>query len=146
MVLYMISPTKYNPNILSYPVKGINQMLVSLQTLRVPLVSSLASAPTRTSSRASPALTTTLTVLRNGTATRSARRSNGNTGASWRSGAAATEFAVDEGQCLLPVHGSVALMRICVVTVAAVWVRGITIALDLACGWTLEARWAGGKL
>lgn len=118
-------------------------MLVLLQALRVPLVSSLASASTLASSRASPALSTALTVLRNGTATRS---STGGTGGSCWSCGAATEFAVDEGQRLLPVHGSVTLMRVCVVTVAAVWVRGITVALDLACGWTLEARWARGEL
>jgi hypothetical protein len=116
-------------------------MLLHLQALRVPLVSSLASASASANSSASPSLTTTLSVLRNGTATRSTRGSSGR-----RVGAGGAELAVDEGQCLLSVHVSVALVRVRVVAVAAVGVGSVAVALDLAGGWALETRWAGGEL
>lgn len=120
-------------------------MLVHLEALRVPLVSSLAGASASASSRASPTLTATLAVFRNSTAACSAR-GNGDIGVSRRVGGAAAEFAVDEGQCLLSVHGTVALVGVSIVAVAAVGISGIAVALDLACGWALETRWAGGEL
>lgn len=144
--MYVLPQAKYNLNLLTRLSKGVNQTLVPLQTLRVPLVSSLASASASTSSCTSPALTATLSVLRDSTATRSTRGSSGSTGASRRVGTAGAELAVNEGQCLLSVHLSVALMRVRVIAVAAVGVRGITVALDLACGRALETRWAGGEL
>jgi hypothetical protein len=139
-------PNKYNLNLLTCPINDINQTLPPLQALRVPLVSSLASASASANSCASPSLTTTLSVLRNGTATRSTRGSSGDTGASRWVGAGGAELAVDEGQCLLPVHVSVALVRVRVVAVAAVRISRVAVALDLACGWALETRWAGGEL
>lgn len=123
------------------PHKGINQTLIPLQALRVPLVSSLAGASASASSSASPSLTATLAILSNSAAT-----SRGGSGSRRGGAGAAAELAVDEGECLLSIHVSVALMRGRVVAVAAVGVSGIAVALDLACGWALESRWAGGEL
>lgn len=144
--MYVLPPAKYNPNLLTCLIIDINQMLLSLQALRVPLVSSLASASACADSSASPSLTTTLSVLRNSTATSSSCGLGRHTSVGWWAGAAGTELAVDEGQCLLSVHVAVALVRVGVVAVAAVRIGGITVALDLAGGWALESRWAGGKL
>ena len=56
------------------------------------------------------------------------------------------KLALDESESLRAVLVDVLLVGVGIVAVAAVGVRGITVALDLACGWALETRWAGGEL
>lgn len=45
----------------------------------------------------------------------------------------AAELALDERQSCLAIHGAVALVHVGVVAGAAVWIRAVAIALDLAC-------------
>lgn len=59
-----------------------------------------------------------------------ATRSTGRRCSRTRTSTSSRKFGLDEGQSSLTILGAVALMRVGVVAVAAVWVCGIAVRLD----------------
>lgn len=100
----------------------------TLQTLRIISISSRTSIPRRTGCRPSPTCTTTLTPVRNSSTprTRSTRwrrtRAAAAGSGSWRRRGRRTKFTLDEGESCLAILGTVTLVRVRVVSVAAVWI------------------------
>jgi len=104
---------------------------------------------------------TALTIVRLGGARSSGRRghrrrircrgnaSSGGGGRGRGDGGRATrsvELVLDECECCLAIHVTIALMRVGVVSVAAVRVRCVTIGLNFGSRWALEASWTGCEL
>lgn len=50
-----------------------------------------------------------------------------------------SQFSLGESESLRPILAAIPVVSRCIATVAAIWVRGITIRLDLTCRWAGEA-------
>jgi len=67
-------------------------------------------------------------------------------GTTGRATSSSSKLGVNESKRLLAVLGSVALMGVGVVSVAAVWVGCVAVRLDPGCVGALEASWTGCEL
>jgi len=113
-----------------------------LEALRVPSVGVLASASRRAAGWARVSGSTALTPFSRARASARISRTLGRNGVSTALGSngcgGRAELAFDERKSSLAVLGAIALMGVGVVTVAAVWICGVTVRLDLGSGWALE--------
>lgn len=122
------------------PPSLISSLATGSQALRIPLVASLASASTLTARGSSPTLPAALAIAGAARTTTSARlglprvarrrRRRRGRSATTTTGAG-VQLALDERKSLLAILLAVALVDVRVIPCAAVWIRRITIRLDL---------------
>jgi len=111
----------------------------SLETLGVISIAIRAGRSRGANGAPSPGLSTTLTILGLSASGRSGGLSSGvcstrGPGGGGGGGASA-ELALDEGQSLLAVLCTIALMSVGVTSSAAVRIRSVAVGLDLGCRW-----------